>query len=105
MTPEVFNHLWNALALNINWVIVLIVIGSGYFQKRYLTSITFMNEALKTLLVSFLAATIYMWLIGALQDKLSLAQYFFSYFISTSLYEVLLKPLTRWVENKLKPSE
>lgn len=87
-------YLWEAFGANIDWVIVLLVIASGYFQSAYLKDLN-INDALKTLMVSFIAAGFYLVLAGNLTDKASLAKYFFSYFIATSLYEILLKGWTR----------
>jgi hypothetical protein len=87
-------YLWEAFNSNIDWVIVLLVIASGYFQAAYMKDLNF-ADALKTLLVSFVVSGIYLLLVGDLTDKGSLAKYFFSYFIATSLYEILLKGWTK----------
>jgi hypothetical protein len=87
-------YLWDAFNANIDWVIVILVIASGYFQSAYLKDLNF-NDALKTLFVSFVVSGIYLLLVGDLNDKASLARYFFSYFIATSLYEILLKSWTK----------
>jgi hypothetical protein len=87
-------YLWDAFNANIDWVIVILVIASGYFQNAYLKDFDF-ADALKTLLVSFVVSGIYLLLVGDLNDKASLARYFFSYFIATSLYEILLKSWTK----------
>jgi hypothetical protein len=87
-------YLWEAFNANIDWVIVILVIASGYFQSAYMKDLNF-ADALKTLLVSFIASGIYLLLAGDLNDKASLAKYFFSYFIATSLYEILLKGWTK----------
>jgi len=87
-------YLWEAFNANIDWVIVILVIASGYFQNAYLKDLNF-ADALKTLLVSFVVSGIYLLLVGDLNDKASLARYFFSYFIATSLYEILLKSWTK----------
>jgi hypothetical protein len=87
-------YLWDAFNKNIDWVIVLLVIASGYFQAAYLKEVN-LNDALKTLMVSFIASGFYLVLAGDLTNKASLAKYFFSYFIATSLYEILLKSWTK----------
>ena len=87
-------YLWDAFGANIDWVIVILVIASGYFQSAYLKDLN-INDALKTLLVSFIASGIYLLLSGDLVNKASLAKYFFSFFLATSLYEILLKGWTK----------
>jgi hypothetical protein len=87
-------YLWAAFSANVDWVIVLLVIASGYFQSAYLKDLN-INDALKTLLVSFVASGIYLLLAGDLVNKASLAKYFFSFFLATSLYEILLKGWTK----------
>lgn len=101
MIQEIFNYLWTAIATNINWMIVVLVIVSGYFQRYYLKNIKVMGDAVKTLLVSFIVTTIYLSLIGDIYDRQALARFFFSYFISTSLYEIILKPLTEIVVSRI----
>ena len=87
---QTFPYLWAAFNANIDWVIVILVIASGYFQSAYMKDLNF-ADALKTLLVSFFASGIYLLLAGDLSDKQSLAKYFFSFFLATSLYEIFLK--------------
>jgi hypothetical protein len=87
-------YLWEAFNANIDWVIVLLVIASGYFQSAYLKNVN-IADALKTLLVSFVVSGIYLLLAGDIANKASLAKYFFSFFLATSLYEILLKGWTK----------
>jgi hypothetical protein len=47
-------YLWDAFNANIDWVIVILVIASGYFQSAYLKDLNF-ADALKTLFVSFVS--------------------------------------------------
>ena len=79
---------------NIDLVIVLLVLGAGFFQKRYLytpwnrTSKSH-DSAIKTLALSSIASTIYVLLLH-LQDKtapIAWVQSFVSYFFATSFYE------------------
>jgi hypothetical protein len=94
-------YLWDAFNANIDWIIVILVIASGYFQNAYLKDLVF-NDALKTLLVSFVASGIYLAFAGNLTDKASIAKYFFSYFLATALYDVLLKGWTKKLIEKQK---
>lgn len=84
---------------NINPLVVLLVISSGYFQRYYLTSWNW-SKAVKTLTVSFVVSVAYLFMSNEV-TKTILADYFFSFFIATSLYEIFLNPLTRWIEKKV----
>lgn len=89
---------------NIDPVIVGIVLSSGFFQNRYLCAFTWFKDAridaaYKTLVVSFLASAIYVGL-NYPHGTFSGAKCFISYFFTTSLYELLIKPFTQWVKQK-----
>lgn len=105
---------WLQENLHIDPIVVLIVIASGFFQNRYLSSWvigkdTRASSALKTLLVSFVVCVIYLYL--AFTPRNAFANYFLSYFLATSLYELILRPLIKWInkgkdidnENNPKP--
>ena len=83
-------------------VIVLLVLASGFFQKRYLSSVK-VNEALKTLLVSFLVVSIYWALLGF--STALLKGFFLSYFFATSFYELIFQPIIKWIQSKLPKDE
>jgi hypothetical protein len=83
-------YLWNVFNNNVDWAIVLLVIASGYFQSTYLKDYK-INPALKTLMVSFIVSIIYLLLAGDITNKAALVKYFFSFFLATSLYDILLK--------------
>lgn len=91
---------------NVDILVVLIVLLSGFFQGSYLTIFTFSknvktDSAWKTLLLSFVVSVIYIWLSHKGQkDPLPLAKYFFSYFLATSLYELLINPFKNWIIQK-----
>jgi hypothetical protein len=87
---------------NIDLIIVAIVLLSGFFQERYLFMFYISkdskhDQAIKTLLVSLVASIVYILLLykGA---EIAWAKYFISYFAATSLYELLVKPFTKWIE-------
>lgn len=84
---------------NINPVVVLLVIASGYFQRYYLGSWKW-SSPIKTLVVSFVVSAAYLFMSNEVTKEI-LANYFFSFFMATSLYEIFLKPLTRWIERKV----
>lgn len=98
MIEQIFSYLLNALQTNINPLVVLIVIAAGYFQRYYLTGWKW-SSSVKTLLVSFVASAAYL-LLSTEVTKEILANYFFSFFMATSLYEIVLKPITKWLESK-----
>ncbi len=98
------NDIWQFLSfLHIDPVVVLIVIGSGYFQLYYLKTWT-IDKALKTLVVSFLVCLIYFWILylnGNFPREVW-ANYFLSYFLATSLYELIIAPVTRAISKRIK---
>lgn len=78
--------------LPIDIIMIIIVLLSGLFQQKYLFNIN-MNGAWKTLIVSFIFCIIYVLLFSyafGFKQELPL-RWFFSYILSTSLYELLLK--------------
>lgn len=84
--------------LHIDAVIVLIVIGSGFFQEKYLCAFSISKDskydaALKTLFLSAAISVIYLALVGIKKD--AFAEYFLSYFLATSFYELILKPIIK----------
>lgn len=93
--------------LHIDPMIVMLVICSGFFQEKYLCGSTWSKDsrrdaAYKTLVVSVLVSLIYI-LLFHLQDKsvtIMWAKYFISYFVATSLYELLIRPFRKWLAKK-----
>lgn len=86
----------------IDAVILVLVILSGFFQKKYLTSIrlsrTYATDgALKTLIVSLIVSIIWI-LLKRDGEATAYADYFISYFFGTSLYELIVKPFERWIK-------
>jgi hypothetical protein len=86
--------------LHIDPIIVLIVIAAGFFQEKYMCSFRVSKDektdaALKTLLVSFSVSIIYLVFKGL--PKEMFAQYFLSYFLATSFYEMILRPFKKWL--------
>ncbi len=86
--------------LHIDPIIVLIVIAAGFFQNRYLAKWNISKDdktasALRTLVVSGVVSIIYMWLSFTPRD--AFASYFLSYFLATSMYELLIRPVTKWL--------
>lgn len=94
----------------LDFVIVGIVLCSGFFQKLYLKGIVFTkdssyNSALKTLLVSGVASAIYILAIKDPENGINWAKYFLSYFAATSLYELLISPFVKWIKGKIGNSD
>lgn len=88
---EILNALqWDKLHLD--GVIILLVISSGYFQKKYLSAIN-ISPAWKTLLVSFVFTLIYLLLLIISQQFKTekLIDYFISFAVATSIYDLLVK--------------
>lgn len=94
------NSFFDTILSNIDWVVIVIVLCSGFFQSRYLANWK-VQSASKTLLVSFVASAIYIALMKNPENGKNWAGYFLSYFFSTSLYELLVKPFTNWISSKV----
>ncbi|MBO9658328.1 MAG: hypothetical protein J7527_05840 [Chitinophagaceae bacterium] len=95
--------------LNLDLYIILIVFLSGFFQEKYLCKIILSADSkfdatIKTLIVSFVVSSIYIWIVYYELDdksvKLPYAKYFLSYFTATSIYELAIRPFTRWWKKK-----
>lgn len=99
---------------NLDVIIIAIVLLSGFFQERYLPEWKVAKDprlcaALKTLFVSFIAGSIYIFLIYK-QEKgvaeqgakvlLPWVKYFISYFFATSLYDMVIRPFRKWIKAK-----
>lgn len=96
-----FEQVINAL----DFIVVAIVLVSGFFQKMYLKGIIFSKDdaydsALKTLLVSAVFSTIYIFLIKDPDKSSNWSKYFLSYVFATSLYELLISPFVRFIKKK-----
>ena len=89
--------------LPIDYVIILLVLLAGQFQKRYLFHMN-MSGAMKTLLVSFVFTFVYAILLTLSEGftKQLPLRWFFSYVVATSLYELILK---RWIEKFFSDSK
>lgn len=96
---------------NLDVIIIGIVFLSGFFQEKYLTTFMWSKDSridgsLKTLVVSLLISSIYIVLIYKESQKadaataLSWGKYFISWFAATSLYDLGIRPLRKWLKNK-----
>lgn len=95
---------------NLDLIIFTIVILSGFFQERFLTYWALvkdsrLNAALKTLVVSLAASTIYIIISyeqmkGAAQGAEVLVpwgKYFMTFFTATSIYDLIIRPIRKWI--------
>lgn len=100
------NQFFEPILNAIDFIIVGLVLASGFFQGRYLTGITLSknssyDSALKTLFVSAVFSAIYIILIKDPEKASNWSKYFLSYVFATSLYELLVQPFTKWIQSKL----
>ncbi len=96
----------------LNWVVIVLVLCSGLFAKKYLDDIDSIGRfkislAVKTLIVASFFVSFY-----ALMEHWSgnigkgdISSYFFSYCVATSFYELILKGVIKFLERKLGVSE
>lgn len=92
--------------LSLGWdpYIIMLVLASGFFQKKYLVGIKIidkMSDAHKTLFVSGLFSAIYIGVLVItkhenLSDKM--LGFVLSYIFATSFYEILIKPFSSSIE-------
>lgn len=87
----------------IDAVILVLVLLSGFFQKKYLSGIVLSKTkttdgALKTLLVSFVVSLI--WIVLKRDGNAhAYSDYFITYFFGTSLYELIVKPFEKFIKS------
>ena len=92
--------------LNLDLIIIILVLGAGFFQKKYLYTPWNKKDsshdgAIKTLATSAAFTIVYLILLH-LQDKtqpIPAVRSFVTYCVTTSFYELLLKPLMKlWAD-------
>lgn len=100
---DLFDKIWIA----IDPMVIVLVVAAGYFQRYYL-KIEFIGKyrvlpAWKTLFMGTLFVTIYVLIDrgGGKVDNAYLKKAFFSYIFATSFYELILGPVTFWIEKKI----
>jgi hypothetical protein len=92
---------------SIDFLIVALVLASGFFQSRYMTGFKLsktnegLDSALKTLGVSFVVSAIYILILQDPDKPSNWAKYFLSYFFATSFYELIVDPFVNFVKKKL----
>lgn len=98
-------NFFTAFADKLDFIIVCLVIASGFFQKNYLREWNIVkdvdyNSALRTLFCSAIVSAIYILLLKDPEKANNWAQYFLSYFAATSFYELLLEPFMNWFKRR-----
>jgi hypothetical protein len=98
-------NLFDIILKSIDFIIVGLVLASGFFQKRYLSGFSLvktdsLDSALKTLGLSFVVSVIYILILKDPDKPSNWAKYFISYFFATSLYELIVEPFANWVKLK-----
>lgn len=99
-------YFFESFAEKIDIYIVGLVLLSGFFQKKYLAHWCWYpkdgayDSALKTLAVSAIVCTIYIILLKDPNRASNWVKYFISYFMATSIYELLVDKFIDWITNK-----
>lgn len=91
-------------------VIVALVFLSGFFQEKYLRTPwrkdPRFDASLKTLVISLLISSIYIMVSYKEAKRMDAetlipwAKYLFSWFAATSLYDMCIRPLRKWIKKK-----
>lgn len=83
-------------SLHLDGVIILLVISSGFWSKKYLDTVNIL-PAWKTLIVSFIFTSLYVLLLIISNNFRveKIVDYFISFAIATSLYDLILKPVIK----------
>lgn len=95
---------------NLDLIIFTIVLLSGFFQERFLPYWNLVKDsrlcaALKTLIVSLIASSVYIFFSykqvkGSAEGAEVLipwGKYFMTFFAATSVYDLLIRPLRRFI--------
>lgn len=98
------NNFFEAFADKIDIYIVGLVLLSGFFQKKYFKGFTWSKDdsydsALKTLATSFVVCSVYIIILKDPDRANNWAKYFISYFMATSIYELLVSKFMDWIQN------
>lgn len=98
---------------NLDLIIIMIVFLSGFFQEKYMCKWEWKKDSrydasLKTLAVSLIISSIYILVVYRETKRtatdgivvLSWGKYLISYFAATSLYDMAIRPLRKWLKKK-----
>lgn len=83
-------------SLHLDGVIILLVICAGFWQKKNLATVNIV-DSWKTLIVSFVFCAVYiiLLLLAGHLKKDKLVDYFLSFAVATSMYDLILKPVVK----------
>lgn len=98
--------------LYLNPIIIVLVLGSGFWAKNYLKKWTGirlgkyfvgLSVAWKTLIVGTVFTAIYILIVskGVGVSKEMWIESFVSYIFATSFYELILAPVSEWIQGKV----
>jgi len=98
--------------LHLNPIIIILVLGSGFWAKNYLKKWSairigkfsvVISTAWKTLIVGTLFTVVYILIAsrGISVTKEMWIEFFVSYIFATSFYELILAPISEWVQGKM----
>lgn len=95
---------WLKENAHIDGIITLIVIAAGLFQKTFLEGIVWSKDekydgALKTLAVSAVLVTVKLFFEKA--HGTDIWDAILSYFLATSFYELIARPIVKAIKNKI----
>jgi hypothetical protein len=104
---------------NLDVIIIALVFLSGFFQEKYFIGWVWLKNArldssLKTLAVSFVVSSIYILILAKELKRANVdgatafipwGKYFISYFAATSMYDMLISPLRKFIKNKTGNTE
>jgi|SRR5688572_11483945 len=99
-------YFFESFAEKIDLIIVGLVLLAGFFQKKYLCHWCWYKKdgtydsALKTLAVSAIVCTIYILLLKDPDKASNWVKYFISYFMATSIYELIVDKFVDWINFK-----
>lgn len=95
----IIEKMTDAVLHGVDWITVLIVIFGGLIAKYRLAAWKW-NNALKTLLISTAAITIYVLVLNwsGTFVKEDAPKFFFGYITATALYPLIVKPIEKWIK-------
>jgi putative effector of murein hydrolase LrgA (UPF0299 family) len=100
------NEFFDSFATKIDIYIVGLVLLSGFFQNKYFKGFKInkkdesYDSALKTLLLSAVVSVVYIYLLKDPEKADNWSKYFISYFMATSIYELIVSKFVDWIKLK-----
>ena len=109
MDTSILDSITKIFSQYVDWLIVVLVICAGYYQNSYLKGVTLAKDAkydstLKTLILGTLFNVVYLVILGVNSGlpKEVWAKLFFSYIFATSFYDILMRPIGKWIVNRFR---